>query len=88
MTDHPLVMERRGVDDDFGFGWWLRFGALVVLGGLVALVVFLIIGAALLTWGIVGGIVFFGALLIGFAWLLDRRAARKRSEWEEELQSE
>jgi Flp pilus assembly protein TadB len=69
--------------DGLGFRFWLKLGGLIILGGLVALVVFLIIGAALLTWGVIGGVIVFGALLIGAAWLFDRREARTRREWEE-----
>jgi hypothetical protein len=69
--------------DGLGFRFWLKLGCLIILGGLVALVVFLIIGAALLTWGVIGGVIVFGGLLIGAAWLFDRREARTRCEWEE-----
>lgn len=69
--------------DGLGFRFWLKLGGLIILGGLVALVVFLFIGAALLTWGVIGGVIVFGALLIGAAWLFDRREARTRREWDE-----
>jgi Flp pilus assembly protein TadB len=69
--------------DGLGLRFWLKLGGLIILGGLVALVVFLIIGAALLTWGVIGGVIVFGALLIGAAWLFDRREARTRREWDE-----
>jgi hypothetical protein len=69
--------------DDLGFRWWLRLGGLIVLGGIVAMIVFLIIGAALLTWGVLGAIVLVGLVLIGFAWLHDRREAQTAREWEE-----
>jgi hypothetical protein len=82
MTDHPRPGEVSSMDD-VGFRFWLKLGGLIVLGGLVAMIVFLIIGAALLTWGALAAIVLVGLVLIGFAWLLDRRRAREAREWEE-----
>jgi Flp pilus assembly protein TadB len=77
MPDHPRAVERNGMR------FWLRLGALIILGGIVALIVFMFIGAALLTWGFIGVIIFIGAVLLVFAWFYDRRQARSRAEWEE-----
>jgi hypothetical protein len=54
-------------------GFWLRLLAAIVGIGIAAGIVFLVIGAALVAWGVLGALVFMGALLLGVAWIVDRR---------------
>jgi hypothetical protein len=57
--------------------FWLWLVAVIVLGGLAAGVIFLLVGAALVAWGILGALVAFGGIALGIAWLYDRRKAHE-----------
>jgi uncharacterized membrane protein HdeD (DUF308 family) len=48
-----------------------------LLGIAIGVVILLwLIGAAVLAWGVFGALAVFGAILLGIAWLYDRRQAR------------
>jgi hypothetical protein len=53
--------------------FWLWIAAVIVGGGIAVGILFLVVGAALFAWGILGAFVVFGALALGIAWLYDRR---------------
>jgi hypothetical protein len=56
-----------------GGRFWLGLIATVIGIGIVVGIVFLLISAALLAWGVLGALVFFGAIMLGIAWFYDRR---------------
>jgi len=68
-------------DDSLSATFWRKIIGFVLLGGLVAMIVFGLIGAAWYEWGIVGMFVFFGGILLLIAWIADRR---KQKEYEED----
>jgi hypothetical protein len=47
--------------------------AAIVGIGIAVGILFLLIEAAFLAWGVFGALVFFAALALGFAWYTDRR---------------
>jgi hypothetical protein len=51
-------------------------GAVVGIG-IAAAIVFLLIGAALVTWGVLGAFIVFGGLALGIGWFYDRRRVRE-----------
>jgi len=51
-------------------------GAIVGIG-IAAAIVFLLIGAALVTWGVLGAFIVFGGLALGIGWFYDRRRVRE-----------
>jgi hypothetical protein len=56
-----------------GARFWLGFMAIlfaIALGVIIGLAIF---GAALETWGLIGGILALCAVLIGVGWVVDRR---------------
>jgi hypothetical protein len=53
--------------------FWLWIAAVIVGGGIAVGILFLVVGAALFAWGILGAFVVFGALALGIDWLSDRR---------------
>ena len=53
--------------------FWLWLVAVIIGGGIAAGIVFLLVGAALVAWGVLGSLVAFGAIALGIAWLYDYR---------------
>jgi hypothetical protein len=53
--------------------FWIRLLGAIFGIGIAAGIVFLVIGAALVAWGVLGALVLMGALLLGIAWMVDRR---------------
>jgi uncharacterized membrane protein len=45
----------------------------VVLGGIAAVLLFVLVGGAWYRWGALGMIIFFSALVLLWAWIYDRR---------------
>ena len=39
------------------------------------------ISGALMRWGFIGGFIVVGAVLLGVAWLYDKRETKKNAEW-------
>jgi hypothetical protein len=62
-----------------GGRFWLGLGATVIGVGIAVGILFLVIGAALVAWGVLGAFVVFGALALGIAWLYDKR---KQAEYD------
>jgi hypothetical protein len=62
-----------------GGRFWLGLMGTIVGIGIAVGVLFLIVGAALVAWGVLGALIVFGALALGVAWLYDRR---KQMEYE------
>lgn len=54
--------------------------AAVVGIGIAAAIVFLVIGAAFVAWGVLGGLLFLGGLALGLGWVYDRR---KQAQYEQ-----
>jgi uncharacterized membrane protein len=67
-------------DVDLSWRFWGSLIGIVVGIGIAALLFFLLIGAAWARWGALGSLIFFGAILIGVAYVYDRRQARKYEE--------
>jgi hypothetical protein len=57
--------------------FWLWLVAVIVGGGIAAGIIFLLVGAALVAWGVLGALVAFGGIALGIAWLYDRRKAHE-----------
>jgi hypothetical protein len=59
-----------------GGRFWIGMVAAIVGIGIAAGIVFLVIGAAFLAWGLLGAFVVIGGILLAIAWLYDRRQTR------------
>jgi hypothetical protein len=59
---------------------WLRFIGLVVAIGVGAAIVFLLIGAALTSWGVLGALLAIFLVILGAGWYYDRRKAAEYAE--------
>ena len=57
--------------------WWKVIGG-VFLFGIVAFVVMWLVARAAYAWGVLGAFVFVIVVLMGVAWLFDRRTVRRR----------
>jgi hypothetical protein len=63
-----------------GGRFWIRLAALIVGIGIATMILFAVIGAALLAWGVVGALVLIGGVLLGIAWVSDRRDVRAHEQ--------
>lgn len=70
-------MEEDRMDAGMGGSFWLKVIGVLVLGAIAAMLVFLLIEAAWYRWGFFGGIVFFGVVLLGIAYIGDRRSQQR-----------
>jgi hypothetical protein len=70
-------MEEDRMDAGMGGGFWLKVIGVLVLGAIAAMLVFLLIEAAWYRWGFFGGIVFFSVVLLGIAYIGDRRSQQR-----------
>jgi hypothetical protein len=65
------------MDDGLGGGFWLKMIGVLLLVAIGAILVFVLIANAWARWGLVGGMVFFGAVLLLIAYIGDRRSQRQ-----------
>jgi hypothetical protein len=65
------------VDEGLGAGFWLKMFGLILLGGIGALLLFLLIDAAWYRWGALGALLFFFVVIGGIAYIHDRRVQRQ-----------
>jgi hypothetical protein len=61
------------VEEGLGAGFWLKMFGLILLGGIAALVLFLLIDAAWYRWGALGALLFFFLVIGGISYIHDRR---------------
>lgn len=63
-----------------GGRFWVGLMASVVGIGIAVGILFLLVGASLVRWGVLGAFIVFGGLALGIAWVYDRR---KQAEYDE-----
>lgn len=63
-----------------GNHFWGRMFLAIIGIGLAAMIAFLIIGAALTTWGILGALFAIFVVILAAGWYLDRRRANEYAE--------
>jgi len=63
-----------------GGRFWILLVASIVGIGIATAIVFAVIGAALVAWGVLGALILVGGLLLGFAWVYDRRELRAHEQ--------
>ena len=68
-------------DGSLGGRTWLKMLGILILVAVAALLVLIFIGNALAKWGLFGGFIVIGAVLLLVAWLFDKREERKNAEW-------
>ena len=56
-----------------GGRFWLGLIATVIGVGIAVGILFLLVGAALVAWGVFGALVFFAVIALAIAWLYDKR---------------
>ena len=67
-------------DEKLGLRFWGWLAGVLVLGAIGLLVLFLILGHAFYAWGFFGGFIAVAAILLGIAWVYDRRQAHLYEE--------
>jgi hypothetical protein len=70
-----VVLDRR-----VGGRFWVGLMASIVGIGIAVGILFLFVGAALATWGVLGAFIVFGGIALAFAWFYDRR---KQAQYED-----
>lgn len=67
------------MDDSEGLGgkFWLWVVGVCLAIGIGGILLFLLVTGAWYRWGFLGAMIFFGAILLGAAWIYDRRQARR-----------
>ena len=68
------------MDAGMGGSFWLKVFGLIVLGGIAAMLVFLIFEAFWYRWSLLGAIVLFTGVLLLIACLGDRRSQQRYEE--------
>jgi hypothetical protein len=68
------------VDEGLGAGFWLKIFGMILLGGIGALLLFLLIDAAWIRWGGLGALIFFFVVLGAIAYSIDRREHKRYEE--------
>ena len=68
------------MDEGLGAGFWLKMFGLILLGGIGALLLFLLIDAAWYRWGALGALLFFFVLIGGISYIHDRRQQKQYEE--------
>jgi bacteriorhodopsin len=64
--------------DDLGVGFWLTLIGVAVGAALGGILIFLIMGWAWYAWGLLGMLLFLGAVTVGIGYVVDKRDARRR----------
>ena len=59
-----------------GGRFWVTLLASLLGIGIAIGLLFWLLGAVLLTWGVLGALIIVGGILLGIAWVYDRREAR------------
>ena len=67
-------------EDGLGFKFFLWLAGIIIVGGFVLLVAFLIFSRAVYAWGILGGFLAFAVVLLIFGWIYDKRHERDYAE--------
>jgi hypothetical protein len=67
-------------DDGLGGKFWFGLIGIIIAGGIAAFLIFALVGRAWYRWGALGGLLFFCALLLLFAYIHDRRSVRSYEE--------
>jgi hypothetical protein len=64
-------------DEGPGFKFWASLFGVVIVGAIVALIVLLLLTRAVYAWGVFGVLIFVSLLLLGVAWIYDRRQVKR-----------
>jgi hypothetical protein len=63
--------------EGLGFGFYAKLVGLCLGIGLIAFVILLLIARAAFAWGFLGAFLIFSLVLLGIAWIYDRRQANR-----------
>jgi hypothetical protein len=69
--------------EGIGAGGWLRLLGILLACAIGIWVTLVFISSSVIKWGLFGGIIVIGAVLLFAAWIFQRREARKAREWDE-----
>lgn len=69
------------MDEGLGTKFWLSVVGVCLAVGIGGILLFILVSAAWYRWGFLGGMIFFGGLLLIAAWFYDRRQAKKYADY-------
>ena len=61
------------MDEGLGARFWFKLIGIVVLGGIAAIILFLLVTSAWYRWGFIGMIIFFSLIVLLWGWIYDKR---------------
>jgi hypothetical protein len=64
------------MEDGLGAKFWLWIFGVVIAGIIGVVLLFVLVGKAWYSWGFLGALIVLGGLLLGAAWIHDRRQTR------------
>jgi hypothetical protein len=65
------------MDAGMGGSFWLKVFGVLVLGGIAAMLVFLLFEAVWARWSLLGAVALFTVVLLGIAYVGDRRSQQR-----------
>jgi hypothetical protein len=68
-------------DDSMGGRFWLKYFAILIAVAVAVILCLVFISGAFARWGIIGGFIVLGAVLLVGAWFYDKREAKQDAEW-------
>jgi len=71
--------------EKLGFRFYAGLAGITIALGIALLILFLVFSRAVYAWGAFGTLLALAVVLLGFAWVMDRRSVRKYEAEEAEL---
>jgi membrane protein YdbS with pleckstrin-like domain len=65
------------MDAGMGGSFWLKVFGVLVLGGIAAMLIFLVFEAVWYRWSLLGAVFLFVVVLLGIAYVMDRRSQER-----------
>jgi membrane protein YdbS with pleckstrin-like domain len=65
------------MDEGTGGGFWLKVFGVLILGGIAAMLIFLVFEAVWYRWSLLGAVALFVVVLLGIAYVGDRRSQQR-----------
>src|SRR6266487_2252491 len=75
--DRPELGKGAGVEEGLGAKFWLGMVGVILAIGVGAILLFWLVSAAAYRWGFIGGLLFFGGILLVVAAIYDRTHRRQ-----------
>jgi hypothetical protein len=85
MDSCTAPVHTRAMHEKLGFRFYAALAGITIALGIALLILFLVFSRAVYAWGAFGTLVVLAIVLLGFAWVMDRRSVRKYEAEEAEF---